>query len=133
MCKYEHGLTAEEFERLTLPEFEALEERRAIRLRYERFNSALVVSTLYNINRASADADPLDPFDLVPGIERDIEQEEKDKRRREIKREVTAAFLEMKGNTQDEVQAAKKAIIANLTKNGVEDPESLIEEIFPEL
>jgi hypothetical protein len=125
-------LTWAEFEELTLAQLEALEERRAIEVRQGRFNAALITSTLINSHRAE-DSDPISPFDFLAGFERDEEEEERDKLRTSIKRAVALAFAQMRGLGPEAVQAEKAAMIQRMTASGVEDPEGLIREVFPEL
>jgi hypothetical protein len=117
---------------LTLAQLEALEERRAIELRHKRFNSALIVSTLVNLNR-SPDSDAVSPFDLIPGYDVDPEEVEADKLRRSIKHGIALAFTQMRGASAQQVQAENSRMIERMTAEGVEDPEGLINEVFPEL
>ena len=133
MCRRDHGLTWGEFESLTLPELEALEERRTIALRHERFNAALVASALINSHRVSEDSPAVSPFDFLPGFDRDPEEEEREKTRKSVKHAVAAAFTEMRGATPEQVQAAKAQMVLGMTKSGIEDPEGLIREVFPEI
>jgi hypothetical protein len=132
LCRREHGLTWVEFQDITLAQLEALEERRAIELRHARFNAALMTSALYNMNK-SPDSPALSPFDFLAGYEQDPEEAEKDKLRRSVKHAVAIAFTQMKHKSPEEIQAEKSKMIERMTKSGVEDPEGLIREVFPDL
>lgn len=132
MCRRDHGLTWTEFERLTLAELEALEERRAIEVRHARFNSALIASAIINSRGTSEDGEPVSPFDFLAGFETDPEEAEKAKLRKSVKHAVRLAFTQMRG-TPEEVQAEKAAMITRMTDNGIEDAEELIREVYPDL
>jgi hypothetical protein len=132
VCRREHGLNWSEFEALTLAEFEALEERRSIAIRHARFNAALVVSTLFNVNRGE-DTPSMSPFDLIAGFEEDEEERERATLRRSVRQAVALAFMEMKGATPAQLQAEKMAMIARMKASGIEDPEEIIREVYPNL
>jgi hypothetical protein len=132
LCRREHGLTWDEFQNLTLAEFEGLEERRAVDIRHARFNAALVTSVIYNANRAT-DSRPMSPFDFIAGFEDDPEDREREELRRSVRHAVALAFMEMKGKTKEELQEEKRKMIERMKGNGVEDPEGLIHEVYPEL
>jgi hypothetical protein len=117
---------------LTLAQLEALEERRMIAVRHQRFNAALVASAIINVHRM-ADAPAISPFDFLAGYERDPEQEEKEKLRASVKRTIAFAFAQMFGKTLEQVQAEKIKMIDRMRDNGIEDPEGLIREVYPEL
>lgn len=120
MCQYEHGISYEQFLSLPLAAIEALEERRNIRLRYERFNAALVASAMTGAN----------PFDYLPGFEPTPEE----LKRKEIKRGIAAVFMRLPAEvTPERVQELKARTIARLTEQGVEDPKGLFAEVFPDL
>jgi len=125
-------LTWDEFERLTLAQFEALEERRGVELRQQRFNAALVTSTLFNIHR-TADTQSLSPFDFIAGLETDEEDVKREEFRKSVKRGIALAFLGMRGATPAQVHDEKVKMIARLTENGIEDAEELIYEVYPSL
>jgi hypothetical protein len=131
LCRRDHGLTWAEFLEITLAQLEALEERRTIAIRHQRFNAALITSALINANRA-ADSPSVSPFDFLPGFD-NPEDDEKDKTRRSIKHAIAIAFTQMRGKSHEEIQAEKAAMIQRMEANGVEDPEELIREVFPEL
>ena len=132
MCRRDHGLTWREFQDLTLCQLEALEERRMIEIRHARFNAALITSTLYNAHR-SQDSEALEVWDFIPGFDRDEDEIEADKMRRSIKHAISVAFAEMDTATAEEVQAEKVRMIARMKANGVDDPEQLIREVYPDL
>lgn len=120
-----------EFEETTLAEFEALESRRAVDIRYARFNAALVASTLINANRTE-DSEPVHPYDFIPGLE-DEEDKENARLRKSAKKSVIIAFVALRNKNAEEIQTAKSRIIENLQESGIEDPEELIREVFPTL
>ena len=132
LCRSAHGITWPEFQELSLAQIEALEERRTIAVRHERFNAALVASTLININRP-ADTEAVSPFDFLAGYDRDPEEEERLKLRKSVKQAVALAFTEMKGVPAEVIQAEKAAMIGRMRDSGIDDPEELIREVFPEL
>jgi hypothetical protein len=131
MCRRDHGLSWDEFLDITLAQLEALEERRAISIRHERFNAALITSALINANR-SADSASVSPFDFLPGFDRP-EEDEKQKTRRSVKHAIALAFTQMKGKSREEILEEKSKMVARMKANGIEDPEGLIREVFPEL
>jgi hypothetical protein len=110
---------------------EALEERRTIAIRHDRFNAALITSALINANR-SADSASVSPFDFLPGFDNE-EEDEKQKTRRSVKHAIAIAFTQMKGMSREDVLTEKAAMVERMKANGVEDPEGLIREVFPEL
>jgi hypothetical protein len=110
---------------------EALEERRTIAIRHDRFNAALITSALINANR-SADSASVSPFDFLPGFDNE-EEDEKQKTRRSVKHAIAIAFTQMKGMSREAVLIEKAAMVERMKANGVEDPEGLIREVFPEL
>jgi len=117
---------------LTLPQLEALEERRAIEVRQGRFNAALITSALINANR-TADSEAVSPFDFLAGYERDPEEEEARKLRRSTKQAIAAAFVDMAGQPREQILAARARMVEQMTANGVEDADGLIREVFPEM
>lgn len=117
---------------MTLPELEALEDRRMVAVRHARFNAALSASAVYNAHRGE-DTDPLSPFDFLPGFERDPEEVEAEKSRKAVKQAVGVAFAEMKGATAEQVRAEKVRMIERMKANGIEDAEELIREVYPDI
>jgi hypothetical protein len=115
-----------------LAQWEALEERRTIEVRYRRFDAALVTATLHNINR-SEEVDAISPFDFLPGFETDPETAEKEKLRKSVKHAIALVFASMGSRTADEIQAEKAKMITRMRGQGIEDPEELIREVFPTL
>lgn len=115
-----------------MAQLEALEERRTIALRHDRFNAAMISSAIINVNRP-ADSDPVSPLDFLPGFDRTPGDIEKEKLRRSVKHAVAIAFTNMSGKTAEEVQEVKRRMIARMTDNGIEDPEELIREVYPNL
>jgi hypothetical protein len=130
ICRSDHGIEWDEFIRLTTAQYEALEERRKIRIRYDRFNTALVASVLINSHRGNRD--PISPYDFLAGYEADPEDIERQKTRDSIKEGIAARLKKMMGSTAGEVKAECLAIIARLAANGVEDPEGLLREVYPD-
>lgn len=131
-CRHDHGLTWTEFQDITLAQYEALEERRMIAVRHSRFNAALTASVVFNAHR-SEDSEPLSPFDFLPGFERDPDEEEAEKLRKSAKHAIAVAFSEMGELSAHNVQVEKARMIHRMKANGVEDPEELIREVFPDL
>lgn len=117
---------------MTLAELEALEERRTIAVRHARFNAALIASATINMHRAP-DSEGVSPFDYLSGFETDPEVAEKAKLRKSVKHAIGIAFTAMKAATKEQVQAEKAGMIRRLRDNGIEDPEELIREVFPDL
>jgi hypothetical protein len=132
LCRRDHGLTWLEFIELTLAQLEALEERRTIAVRHERFNAALITSTLINAHR-SEESDAISPFDFLAGFETDPEEVEKQKARAAIKHAIALAFTQMRGLGPEAAQKEKLAMVERMKANGVEDAEELIREVFPDL
>jgi hypothetical protein len=132
ICRRDHGLTWTEFQDITLAQFEALEERRMIAVRHSRFNAALTASVVYNAHRGE-DSEALSPFDFLPGFERDAEEEEAEKMRKSAKHAIAVAFSQMDGLSAHQVRVEKARMIHRMKLNGVEDPEELIREVFPDL
>ena len=117
---------------MKLAQLEALEELRAISLRHGRFNVALVASVLINSHR-TADSEPVSPFDFLAGYETDPEDAEKEKLRTSIKNGIRIAFARMSDKTREQILAERDAMVRRMTTNGVEDPEGLIREVYPDL
>jgi hypothetical protein len=126
-------LSWEEFCELTFPQFEALEERRAIQIRHARHDAAFIVATLLNVNRVSSDSDWCSPFDFLPGFERDPQEVEAEQRRREVVRSIRQTFINMPDASHERVQEARGKIIARLKERGYEDAEQLMTDAFPNL
>lgn len=126
-------MTWAEFQELTLAEYEALEERRVFELRQGRFNAALITSALINSHRASVDSDAVSPYDFIGGLEQDPEDVEADKMRASVKHAIKVAFAENRAMSHEQVLAEKTRMIANMTAEGIEDPEGLFRECFPDL
>lgn len=133
MCRREHGLSWDEFCNLTFPQFEALEERRAIEIRHARHDAAFIAATLMNINRASSSEEWLSPFDFLPGFERDPAEIEAEHRRRDVVRSIRYAFLSMRNLPREKVLEARDKMVARLKANGYENAEELMTEAYPDL
>jgi hypothetical protein len=118
---------------LTTAQLEALERRRMVAIRYERFNAALIVSALFNIHRGE-DVSALSPFDFLPGFERDPADEEKEKLRQSVKRSIKLAISGLPKNwTREQIDEQKKRMLGRVKQSGqVEDADELFREIFPE-
>lgn len=132
VCRYDHRMSWDEFQDMTLAQFEALEDRRATAIRHARFNAALITSALVNVN-LSGEADALSPFDFLPGYELDPEEIEKAKLRKSTKRAIALHFAQMPGASMEEVLEEKARVIQRLTASGIEDAEELIREVYPDL
>lgn len=101
-------------------------------VRHSRFNAALTASVVFNAHRGP-DSEALSPYDFLPGFEKDPEDEEADKARRAVKHAIAVAFAEMDKATPEQVQAEKARMIRRMTASGIEDPEQLIREVYPDL
>lgn len=132
LCRRDHGLTWPEFEALTLAQLEALEERRVIEIRHARFNTGLLASIIYNANR-SAESEPLEVWDFVPGFARDPEEIEADKLRQSVRNGVLVAFTRMGKRTVSQVRAEAAAMIERMKAAGTEDAEQIVREVFEEV
>lgn len=66
-------------------------------------------------------------------MEEDEEDKERARFRKSVKHSVTLAFAEMRGFTPEQVQQHKLNIIRGLKESGIEDPEDLIREVYPDL
>ncbi len=102
-----------------------------IAIRRARFDAALIASVTYNAHR-SADADPLEPWDFLPGYERDPEDVEHEKHmkavRQSIKLDMTATF----GQSPERVAAKRQQLIDRMRADGIDNPEAVYAECFPE-
>jgi hypothetical protein len=125
-------MTWVEFQDLTLPQLEALEERRNVSIRHARFNAGLVASMLFNAHR-DKDAEPLEVWDFISGYERDAEEVEREKLRRSIKSGVVVAFTRMKGKNVEQVRAQAAAMIQSMTAAGTEGADGIVREAFEEV
>lgn len=132
MCRRDHGLSWAEFCALTLPQLDALEERREIAIRHARFNAALITATIYNVNRG--ESKPLSAFDFIPGFDSDPVDEEKAELRRSVKHAIALAITDLpKTWSRAEVLAEKAKMVANMKRTGLEDAEEIFREVFPNL
>jgi hypothetical protein len=125
-------LTAEEFNQLTLSQYDELEDRRAIGIRYGRFNAGLVASFIFNASGAASEGEAIEPWDFLPGYE-DEEGKEKERERRRMRLDVKKAIMRVATRSPEEVRKVTDTIVQRLRDNGVEDPEDLIREVFPEM
>jgi hypothetical protein len=134
VCRHDHGMTWDEFAGLTLPQLEALEERRMVRVRYARFNAGLVASTIYNANR-SGDSEPVEVWDFIPGYGRTEAEKEADKLQASVRQSVRVAFTRMQGKTVGAVRAEAAGMIARLVEGGTdrEEAEQLVRSTFEEV
>lgn len=125
-------MTLSEFGELTLSEFEALEHRREMDIRHERFNAGLVAAILIN-SRPKATKKAVTPFDFIPGFERNPLEVWREEQRDEAKQLVAEVFCRMPEATRDEVLRKRDELVEHFRKRGLEDPEGLIREVFPNL
>jgi hypothetical protein len=132
VCRHDHGLSWAEFQSLTLPQLEALEERRMVGIRYARFNAGLLASTYYNAHR-SEDSEPLEVWDFLPGFERDPAEVEREKMRRSVKHGVRVAFGQMGTMTVERARQVAASMIRNMEENGTEDADAIVREVFEEV
>lgn len=130
LCRRDHGLTWAEFQGLTLAQLEALEERRAIAIRHARYDAALVAAAVLNANAQGAE--PLTPFDFLPGFE----EPEEDRLARQHRKEVIKSIrhtLAALAAQPEEVKVMRLKIIDRLKSQGHEDAEAIMTEAFPNL
>lgn len=116
---------------MTLAELEALEGRRRIAIRHQRFNAALIAATVINTNRP-VDADSVSPFDFLPGFETTPEEAEKAKVRKSVKLAIKMDLASRSGWTTEELAATKAKLIARMREDGTEDPEGIMREVEQE-
>jgi hypothetical protein len=120
LCRHDHGLSWDEFQNLTLANIEALEERRNVVLRYDRFNAALIACAMTGQGN---------PLDFVPGCGPTPQELQ----RQERKKNIFMAFAKMNPKNPDEQRACKAKIVARLLKAGVEDAAHLFDEVLPDI
>lgn len=116
---------------MTLPQYEALEERRTIAIRQSRFNAALVASTIFNANRPNG-SDPIEVWDFLAGFERSPEEEEQRQTRRELRRTVGRVLGRAATDSPERVRSITAELLSRIAAAGVADGEALIREVFPE-
>lgn len=100
--------------------------------RQDRFNAALITSTIFNANRGK-DAEPLEVWDFIPGYERDPDDVEHEKAQRAIRHGIVVAFSNMRGKTVEQVRGAAAEMIRNLQAHGTEDADVMVREVFEEV
>ena len=133
LCRSDHGLTWEEFLGVTLAQLEALEERRAIKIRHARHDAAFVVSAILNTNLPSG-TEPFTPFDFLPGFEQDPEVVETRKRRKKVIASIRSTFAKLPpGTTPAKVQELRASIVARLEAQGYKDAAEMMTEAYPNL
>jgi hypothetical protein len=129
LCRHHHGITWDEFQTLTLANIEALEYRRKVTSNYDRYNAGLVASAVINVN-LMPDAKRVDPFDFIP----DIEEDEEDEQRDAVKHGIVVAFSRLPNDvTPDAVQELKHKIIQRLMDQGYDDADAIFAEVFPDI
>lgn len=125
-------MTWTEFNNLTLAEFEALEDRRAVALRHSRFNAALITATIFNAHRSS-DSEPVEVWDFLSGYERTEEERTRERHRKEMRRTVGTVLSRVATEPMETVRNVTARLIQRLSDNGIEDPKALILEVFPSM
>ena len=65
VARYDLGLSDDEFGELTPAMFQALCNRRNVRIKYERFANAQTAAAVYNVNRVKADDPIISAMDFV--------------------------------------------------------------------
>lgn len=129
LCRRDHGLTWTEFEDLSLAEFEAFEDRRAIEIRHARHDAAFVVASMFNLQGAKG----VTAYDFLPGFQREPEEVEAEQQRRDVVREIRRTFVRHSNATADQVRIIRGQIVSDLKRRGFEDAEVLIAEAYPSL
>lgn len=102
-------------------------------IRHARYNAGLIASSLYNVNRGTAEIRALTPFDFIPGFQMDPEEEEQAEKRRSIKHAVGVALSRLPDDvTPEGVQAWRDRTVTRLKAQGFEDAEELVREVLPD-
>lgn len=120
---------------MTLARLEALEERRAIKIRHARHDAAFIVATLFNVHRGGK-GEAVSPFDFLPGFEVDPVAKEAEDRRTAAVRGVRAVFAMMPDKaTSEQVKERIGKIIDRLLAQGYTDAEArgILSEAYPNL
>ncbi|MGH9553335.1 MAG: hypothetical protein ACRD3W_28400, partial [Terriglobales bacterium] len=126
IARYDLGLSDYEFDRLTLPKFEALCERRFQDHRRQCYYAGIVAATDVNINSTSKT--PLSPMAFVPG------GFDRDKQRRErVKQNIRSIFGMQRPGSPEESTELRLQTIDRLKKTGHDDADKLFNEVFPTL
>jgi len=120
------GLTDYEFDRLTLPKFEALCERLFQQHRRQCYYAGIGAATDVNINSTSKT--PISPMAFVPGsVDRDKQRKER------VKQNIRAIFTMRRPGSSAETEELRQGTIARLKKAGHADAEELFNQVFPSL
>jgi hypothetical protein len=128
IARYDLSLSLGEFEELTPASFQALCKRRNIRFKYERFTAAIVASAIYNVNRPSADAPLVQPFDFIREADPELEQTNN------IKQMIKQAVGNLpEGTSTEQYQEVRVRTIASLESQGRKDATQLFDECWPSL
>jgi hypothetical protein len=125
-------MTWPEFEGMTLAQFEALEDRRMISVRYQRYNAGLLAAILCN-SHAGTDAEPVEAWDFIPGFQRNGDEVEAAKLRRSVRHGIRVAFGSMRNKTVEEVRQDARGMIERMAAAGTDDAEALVREVFEEV
>lgn len=130
MARYDFGLSWEEFAECTPRMFQALAQRRNIRLRYERFAGAQAAAAVYNVHRAKESDPVLAAYDFVMDGDESAERERETRFRRHVTRAIGQLPI---GTPREKVLEVRKRAIADLAAAGCEDAEAFVDGIFPHL
>jgi hypothetical protein len=123
-------LTDEEFADLTPGQFQELAKRRNVRIRHERYASALAAAAVYNVNRASNDAPVITAFDFI----RDEKQAAKLEKLQQAKNYIRQAIGQMPMTTpRAKYLEIRGKAITDLTASGHNDAEALFDSVWPHL
>lgn len=128
VARYDLGLDWEEFADLTPSMFLALQKRRGVRLKHERFASGLTAAAVYNASGMAGEA--VSAYDFV----RDAKQSEAHEQRQTLKRQILHTVQQMPANTtREKFLKLRSNIIAQLEQIGRTDAEELWAECWPSI
>ena len=102
-----------------------------IAIRRARFDAALVASVTFNANRSS-ESEALEPWDFLPGFERDPEDAEKEKHLKTVKGAIKLDMMTTFGQSPDKVAAKRQQLIDRMRADGIPNPEAVYLECFPD-
>ena len=109
--------------------FQALCNRRNVRLKYERFANAQTAAAVYNVNRGSADDPTVTAFDFV----RDEESAKKKEELTKAKRFVQKCMNVPPETSLEKIQDIRRKAIADLKAAGYENAEDIFNSMWPTL
>lgn len=110
--------------------FQALCNRRNVRLKYERYANALTAAAVYNVHRGSTEDPLVRPFDFVM----DDEQSTRREQRIKFTTYVQKAIGHLPPSTpMSKIQETRSKVIRDLEASGCPEPEKFFNSIWPHL